>query len=558
MKTFLKFALPPQRNKLIIIAILTIMQTIFQIGIINYLEVSLNCIKTENISGVLNNGIIMLCFTVILMIILIALVIITNNVVTEIGYNTRKKIFHIINNVPFEDVNSIRHTGLISRSVRGPYTEQEFILFLIRGLISAPIITIGVIIQLNILNNDFATLFTISVLLTVIILRIKIEKVTEIYFMAKKTYGRINFLFWEKIRSAKTIRIYKKQDFEKKQFTEAAENSFIKSINYLLGQYYLAPTIMLFYNLIIVISMIFLLNNYHANQLLSYSAVTDSLIIIQYLIFFTSSLSFVPKFIDIWPKSYATSVRMEAVLDLEHKMYETENKVKKSDFKGIEFKNVSYTLNNQKILDDISFKIPSKSTVAIVGETSSGKTTLMYLLDKLYELNEGEILIDGIDINDTYSKEVRSKISFAMQANYVLNDTVYNNIIMGDKTITEEDAIIACEKTGLDKLFIEENKNLNSLIDENGSNISPDFKKKLSLTRAIAHDRDIYIFDEHKYIVENKTNILLTKNIEEIKDLDHIIVLEEGRLAGIGNHQELIKNCLSYQNLFERGGYNEI
>lgn len=236
MKTFLKFALPPQKNNLIIIIILTIMQTIFQIGIIRYLEVSLNCIKTENISGVLNNGVIMLCFTAILMIILIALVIITNNVVTEIGYNTRKKIFHIINHVRLEDLNSIRHTGLISRASRGPYTEQEFILFLIRGLISAPIITIGVIIGLNTINNDFATLFTISVILTVLIIRIKIEKVTEIYFIAKKTYGKINFLFWEKILSAKTIRIYKKQDFEKEQFTKAAENSFIKTINYLLSQ----------------------------------------------------------------------------------------------------------------------------------------------------------------------------------------------------------------------------------------------------------------------------------------------------------------------------------
>ncbi len=551
MKTFLKFALPPQKNNLIIIIILTIMQTIFQIGIIRYLEVSLNCIKTENISGVLNNGVIMLCFTAILMIILIALVIITNNVVTEIGYNTRKKIFHIINHVRLEDLNSIRHTGLISRASRGPYTEQEFILFLIRGLISAPIITIGVIIGLNTINNDFATLFTISVILTVLIIRIKIEKVTEIYFIAKKTYGKINFLFWEKILSAKTIRIYKKQDFEKEQFTKAAENSFIKTINYLLSQYYLAPTIMLFYNIIIVISMLFLLNDYHSNILLSYSAVTDSMIIIQYLLYFTSSLSFVPKFIEIWPKAYATSVRMESVLNLEHKTYETENKVKKSDFKGIEFRNVSYTLNNQKILNDISFKIPSKSTVAIVGDTSSGKTTLMCLLDKLYELNEGEILIDGIDINDSYSKDVRNKISFAMQTNYVLNDTVYNNIIMGDKTITEEEVIIACEKTGLSDLFIEENKNLKSEIDENGSNISTDFKKKLSLTRAIAHDRDIYIFDEHNYIVENKTNILLTKNIEEIKDINRIIVLEEGRLAGIGNPRELISNCLSYQNLYK-------
>ena len=186
--------------------------------------------------------------------------------------------------------------------------------------------------------------------------------------------------------------------------------------------------------------------------------------------------------------------------------------------------------------------------MAIVGKYSSGKTTLMYLLDGLYDIDEGEILIDGYDINDLAYDELKDKINFAMQKTLIFQDTVYNNITLGDKLTTKNDVIKACEASGLSDLFNEE-LNLDTIVLENASNISDGFKKKIILARSIVHEKEIYIFDEFDYQVENKTNIILTKNIEQIKDIEHIIVLDKGRIVGEGNHEELLKNCLTYQEL---------
>ncbi|MCR5026919.1 MAG: ABC transporter ATP-binding protein/permease [Methanobrevibacter sp.] len=147
----------------------------------------------------------------------------------------------------------------------------------------------------------------------------------------------------------------------------------------------------------------------------------------------------------------------------------------------------------------------------------------MYLLNRLYEADEGEILIGGYDINDLTSEELKGKINFAIQKNFIFHDTVYNNIVLGDELITKSDVYKACEATGLSSEFNDE-FNLDTLIFENASNLSNILQKKIMLTRSIVRDKDIYIFDEYDYRVENKTNIILTKNIEQIKDIDHIIV----------------------------------
>ncbi len=556
MRKFLKFALNSQKKYITIIIILTLIQTILQLSIFQYVNVSLNLVKTADIASIMVNGKIMVIITFLLMVTLSINVFLINKVTSEIAFNTREKIFHILTRLPAKELNKFKHSGLIAKSIRGVFTEQRFIMLLLKNLIPVPFVTIGVIIEISLLYRDFAIAFTLFIIISAILIRYKMKKVTELYFEVKNTYTTLNYSFREKILSARTLKIFQKQDYEKQKFKEACDKSYEKNTKYLLSQYYVPSVIMFSYNIIIVLLLIFILGDYQIYHILAFHDVKNGVMVIQYLIYFTATLSFIPSTIELWPKSFSTAVQIEEILDLEDKIYETENKVKKSDFNGIEFKNVCFTHENKEILKDISFEIPTKSTIAIVGGTSSGKTTLMHLLDRLYELKEGDILIDGYSINDCLSKEVRNKISYAMKKNLILNDTIYNNITMGDKSITEEDVIAACEKTGLEYFLKRENMDLNSKLYENGTNIVPDFRQKITLTRAIAHDRDIYIFDEQFYIVENKTNIILTKNIKKIKDIDSIIVLEKGKIVGKGSHQELLETCLAYQKLYSGGGYD--
>ena len=554
MKEFLKFALKPHLKEIIAITILTIIQTIFQIRIIYYFDQSLDCVKKEHIPQLLTNGELMIVFTIILIICMALIVVLTNRVSSQIAYETRAKIFNILTNLPTKELNKFPQTGLMSRTTRGVFTEQGFIIVILRDLLPIPFVVIGVLVEIYFLHDIYAFILGGIILILTVALVFKLKQITELYFKAKKTYGRINFLFRDKVMGAKTIRIFQKQKFESEKFKEASEDSYDNSIVFQLNQYYIAPLLLIILNIIVVFLFWYLFEEYAIDNIFDHNQLTNFIVIIQYVLYMITILAPIPKVIENWPRSYATSIRIEEVLAIEDKIYETEDKKTKSEFKGIEFKNVSFNQDKRDIISNISFKIPEKSTVAIVGGNSSGKTSLMYLLDRLYDLTEGEILINGIDINDCTAKEVRSKISFAMQKNQILNDTIYNNITMGDSTITKEEIIAVCEKTGLNKLFENENFNLDSEISENGSNISKSFKEKISLTRALVHDRDIYIFDEFNYQMENKTNIILTKNIKEIINIDHIIVLKDGKLVGEGNHDELIGNCPEYKNLYIEGG----
>lgn len=562
MKEFLKFAFRPHRLKLLAILIFSLLQTYLQLEIINLFKSALNHVKTENLALLNADGLSMLIYSAILIVSMIAIVYLANDLTVEIAHELREKLFHIMVHLPQQKVNSFSSTDFMNRPTREIYLAQNFIQILLKNVLIIPFVTVGIIIEILLIDKEFALFFTIFVLIVTLIIIYKLKNVTDFYFKVKKTYGKINFLFREKIAGLKTIMAFKKKFFEREKFNEAINESYDKSVEFQLDQYYISPLFILISDLFIVALLIYLFdfsinpNIPILNHVTHYNEFINITIIIQYMLYFASTVLILQKIIDIWPKSYAASIRIEEILALEDEIIENKSRTSKSEFKGIEFRNVSFKSDEHEIIRNISLKIPDKTTVAIVGPYSSGKTVLMYLLDGLYEINEGEILIDGIDITDLTSSELKGKINFAMQKNFIFHDTVYNNIALGDKAVTKDDVFKACDATGLSELF-DDSVNLDTVIFENTTKVSNGFKKKIMLTRSIVHEKDIYIFDEHDYRVENKTNIILTKNIEQIKDIGRIIVMDKGQIVGEGNHDELLKNCLVYHELY--GGLsNEI
>ena len=558
MKKFLKFAFKPHRLKVYAILVFLILQTYLQLEIISLFKSALNHVKTENLALLNADGLMMLIYSTILIVLMIIIVYMANDLSVRIAHETREKIFHILTCLPTEEINNFKSTDLMLRTTREVFLAQNFIQMLLKYILIIPFVTLGIIIEILLIDKEFALFFTLFVLIVAVVIIYKLKTVSQDYFDVKKTYGRINFLFREKISGLKTIQIFKKKFFEREKFNDAINESYDKSLEFQLNQYYISPLFILISDLFIVALLIYLFDFTIdpsisvINHAKHYNQFVNITIIIQYLLYFASTVIVLQNLIDMWPKAYASSIRIEEILALEDKIIENKSKISKSDFKGIEFRNVSFENDKHDIIKNVSFKIPDKSTVALVGPYSSGKTVLMYLLDGLYEATEGEILIDGINVNDLTSIELKGKISFAMKKNFIFHDTVYNNIALGDKTITKGDVVKACDSSGLSKLFSDE-VNLDTVILENSSSISNSFKKKITLARSIVSDKDIYIFDEHDYRVENKTNILLNKNIEQIKDIEHIIVLDKGQIVGEGNHEELLRNCIVYQELYMEG-----
>lgn len=558
MKQYVKFAFKNHKLQVLVILIFAILQTYFQLNIINLFKSALTHVELKELSLLNADGQMMFIYSFLLIVSMIVVIYLSNNLSVTIAHETREKLFHIETHLPPEEFNKFSSTDLMNRVTREVYLHQNFIQIFLKNIIVIPFVTVGIIIEISLIDSQFAFLFTICVIILIILMLYKLKKITNFYFEVKKTYGRINFLFREKIAGLKTIIVFKKKFFERKKFNAATTDSYNKSLRFQLDQYYISPLFIFISDFFVVILLIYLFD-YTLDPTLSivnpskhYHTFVNMVIIIQYILYFGSTLLSLHDFIENWPKGYASAKKIEEILNLEEKIIENKSKTLKSDFKGIEFRNVSFNNNDQELIKNISFKIPDKKTTAIVGSYSSGKTVLMYLLDGLYKADEGEILIDGYDINDLTSSELKGKINFAIQKNFIFHDTVYNNIVLGDKLITKDDVIKACDESGLSELFSDE-LNLDTLILENASNISTYFKNRIMLTRSIVRDKDIYIFDEFDYRVENKTNILLTKNVEKIKDIEHIIVLDKGQLVGEGNHDELLENCLTYQKLYVGG-----
>ena len=332
MKKFLKYVLRPHWKLIIIILILSGFQTYFQLEIIDLFNSALNCVKQENMGLILNIGKTMLVYTMLSMICMLIISVIATNVSANCAYETRRNIFHILMNLPSEEVGKFKITGLMSRTTRGVYTEQGFIEMLLKNVLLIPFVITGIAIFISFIHIHFALIFLAANVLIFIILFFKMKKVIELYFKAKKTYGRINSLFLERIKEVKNnIGHSNKEDFK-----DACDDSYDKNIKYQLNQYYIAPILFLTMDGIIVILL--------AMMSLGYSIcidtvnIVDSVVIIQYLLYFVTTLAFVPKLIYKFPKAYATSIRIEEVLALEDKI-DTKIKNKKINFKKFEFKN---------------------------------------------------------------------------------------------------------------------------------------------------------------------------------------------------------------------------
>ena len=558
MRKYFKFAFRQHRLKILLILILSIIQTYFQLAIIDLFKSALQHVKTEEIPLLNADGLLMLAYSVILIASMIAVMYLANNLTVSITHKTRAKIFHIESYLPPDEFNKFTSTDLMSRVVGEVSTEESFIQTFLKNILIIPFVTVGIIIAVSLIDNEFGFFLTIFVILLFIYIIYKLKNVTDVYFSVKKTNGRVNFLFREKIAGLKTIKVFKKKFFERKKFDAALTDSYDSSLKFQLGQYYLPPLFILVSDLFVVVLMIYLFD-FSIDPSISvinhsryYNEFVNIVVIIQYMIYFASVLLSLHSLIEVWPKAYSSSIRIEEMLDLEEKITENKSKTLKSDFKGIEFRNVSFENDEHEIIRNITLKIPDKSTIAIVGPYSSGKSVLMYLLTGAYRADEGEILIDGYDINDLTSSELRDKINIALQKNFIFHDTLYNNLVLGDNQIIKSDVVKACDATGLSELFNDE-FNLDTMILENASNISNGTKKKIMLTRSIVREKDIYIFDEHDYRIENKTNIILTKKIEQIKDIAHIVVLDKGRIVGEGTHEELLSSCLVYQKLHGEG-----
>ncbi|WP_295029511.1 ABC transporter ATP-binding protein [uncultured Methanobrevibacter sp.] len=548
-----------------------LLQVYFQIEIINMSKVILdNGVKVNNFEVIYNSGILMLIYTLGSMIMVTLASYITSYITGKVSFDLRSKMFRKVTDLSLYDFNKFESASLMNRATGDINVIQLFILNLLRSCLLIPFVIVGVIIETVLINRTLAAILIVFFIITILFMFIKGNKSIIFFNKLQVSVDRLNLLLREKVYGVRSIRAFGKEDYERNKFEKANDDSYELNIESSLKLYYVAPMAVLLMNVAVVIIY------YVGGIQLQYNMVNvaDLLLFFQYITYFLSSLALIPFIVKIMPKAIVASNRIEEVFEYEPILLNNpiKQEYKEDSFKGVEFNNVIFGYSGAKdVIADINFKAPKGTTTALIGATGSGKSTVMYLLNRMYDPTFGEILIDGVNIKDIDLKELHSKISFGSQKSMVFNDTVIENIRMSDDSITREDIERACEITLFTDAFKSLPSGIDSIIEENGTNISGGQRQRLSLARTIAKDSDIYIFDDTfsaldmktekivreniKELLKDKTVFMVAQKISTIIDADNILVFDAGRIVCQGTHEELLEKCEIYKEIYESQAY---
>ena len=322
MKKFLNVALKYQWKTILFIAVLIIIQTIFQIEIIDLFGDALTGVKNQNIDLLFKSGLYMVIFTVFSMICMYAVSRLSVRVSSNATFNIREKIFHILMNLPDEEIGKFKLTALITWSTRSMSIEQGFIVMVLEQLMLIPFTFIAILYEIALIDGTYALFFLAFVSILAGILFWKMNQLSEIFFKIKKTYGKLNRLLLSKITNIADKIPFKKQEAVA-EFEKACEESYDISLKYISSQYYVGPLLLWGLYILVLITLAMVTSGYSIG--FETDSVVDSLIILIYVAYFISTLTVIPALIDIWPSAYTNSVLLEDILDLEDKIIKSKD-----------------------------------------------------------------------------------------------------------------------------------------------------------------------------------------------------------------------------------------
>ncbi len=492
----------------------------------------------------------------------------TSYISATFSQKTRKTLFTKVQSFSMEEIKKFKTSSLITRTTNDITNIQMFISMGLQMLIKAPITAVWAI--LKILGKNYrwsiATFIAVVVMLSVIGTLMLI--VLPRFKIVQKLIDNINDKTRENLTGVRVIRAFNAEKYQEGRFEEGNEKLTNTQMFNQRMMSIMSPTMYLIMNLlplsiyVIGASLINSAGMFDRLNLFSDMVVFSSYAMQVIMAFLMLAMIFV-----MYPRASVSADRIKEVLDTETKVldgkFSSDTKLKGE----VEFKNVSfkYPDADEYILKNISFKAKKGDTLALIGSTGSGKSTIVNLIMRFYDATEGEILIDGKNIKEYKLDALYKKIGYVPQRAVMFNGSVKYNISYGDKKVSEKDMKNAARIAQASEFIDKMPKGYDANVSSGGTNISGGQKQRLAIARAVAKDPEIFVFDdsfsaldyktdytlrkELKKNAKDKTNIIVAQRIGTILNADEIIVLENGFIKGCGTHAELLKKCKVYKEI---------
>ena len=480
--------------------------------------------------------------------------------------NLRKSMYENIQTFSFSNIDKYSTAGLVTRMTTDVTNLQNAYQMILRMFVRAPISLVTAMIMAFMINARLATIYLIAVFFLGTVLCIMVPKAAKYFEATFKKYDDLNASVQENVSSIRVVKAYVREDYEKDRFHKASENvyrMFVRAERIVVAN---MPIMQLtVYTCIILISWL------GAKMILQNTLTTGELMsLLTYCMNILMSLMMLSMVFVMITMSGASAKRVAEVLEEKADLVNPENPDFEIKDGSIRFEHVSFSYrkgSGQNVLQDINLDIKSGETIGIIGGTGSSKSSLVNLISRLYDVEEGTVYVGGKDVRRYDLETLRNNVAMVLQKNVLFSGTILNNLKWGNKDATDEECKEACRLACADEFIEKMPEGYDTYIEQGGTNVSGGQKQRLCIARALLKNPKILILDDSTSAVDTATDarirkamathipgttkIIIAQRVSSIESADHIIVLEDGKINGYGTHEELLANNVIYRDVYE-------
>lgn len=507
----------------------------------------------------------MIAISLISMLAAMIVTFLSSRIAASLARDLRREVYRKVLSFSASEMNRFSTASLITRSTNDIQQVQLVMTLIFRIVVFAPVMAIGAIVKVAHTGSYLRWILVVAVACVAVLMAFVFILAMPRFKQLQKKIDRINLIAREMLTGVPVIRAFTTEKHEEKRFDEA-NTDFMKTnlfVSRLMAV--LMPMMMLVMNGIMV--LIVYAGSHGIDQ--GMLQVGDMMAFMQYALHVIISFVFISSIAIFMPRASVAAERIFEVLDTESAIVSPPSPKTLPDHKKsrLEFRGVSFTYpgGGEKALNDISFSAESGQTVAMIGSTGSGKSTLVNLIPRFYDVTEGEILLDGIDIRDLELEDLRNRIGYVPQKSVLFSGTIASNLRFGDSQADETQIRKALDIAQASEFVYTDEKGIDAPVAQGGSNVSGGQKQRLQIARAIVKKPELYVFDDCFSALDFKTDALLRRRLKEecaeaitlivaqristIMHADQILVLHEGNVIGQGTHEQLMQTCPTYKQI---------
>lgn len=480
--------------------------------------------------------------------------------------NLRQGMYENIQRFSFSNIDKYSTAGLVTRMTTDVTNLQNAYQMALRIAVRAPLMFLCSMFMCFFINVKLSLIFLVAVVILAAILILIMSKTTKIFSQVFRKYDDLNASVQENVSAIRVVKAFVREDHENRKFTRAAENLyrlFVKAEGILALN---NPIMML-----IIYGCIITLSWFGAHYIVGGSLTTGELTsMFSYVMSMMMSLMMLSMVFVMITMSAASGRRIAEVLQEQPDLKNPEQALTQIPDGAIDFDHVSFSYKHgsgEETLHDIDLHIKSGETIGIIGGTGCGKSSLVNLISRLYDVDEGSVLVGGHDVRDYDMEALRNQVSVVLQKNVLFSGTILDNLRWGNEYATEEECIEACRQACADDFIESFPDGYNTWIEQGGTNVSGGQKQRLCIARALLKKPKVLILDDSTSAVDTATDakirqafatsipgttkLIIAQRISSVQDADRILVLEGGRINGLGTHEELLQNNKIYREIYD-------